>query len=534
MATKSQTPESTLDFRALFQATPGLCLVLQPDFTVAAASDAYMNAIAHERDAVIGRDIFAVFPANPDAAADLRASLERVLSTRLPDQMEIRPLDLNRTAGPDDRERHWNQTNSPILDESGNVTFILHRIEDATDATRLRHQLEASDAERRRAQEALRETQKLETLGRLAGGVAHDFNNLLTVIQGNTEVLAQRATDPADRDMIEMIRHAADRGARMTRQLLAFSRRRELRPEITSLGARYSNMSDLLAGSLRGDISTAVTFAKDLWPIECDAAEFEHALLNIAANARDAMPQGGFLRIEGRNVTLPDPGADDVGLTGEFVAISIADTGTGIDAAILPRVFEPFFTTKKIGEATGLGLSQVYGFAFQMGGRAAVRSEAGKGTTVTLYLPRALQPALAGSGANRPAAVHDGGTILVVEDDDAVAATANRLFEMIGYQTIRVADARTALEVLLGGQKIDLIFSDIVMPGGMTGIELAHKTHRHFPHLPILLATGYSRAAAEVAREGLFLIAKPYRVDTLAEAVRRSLKDARQARRASA
>jgi signal transduction histidine kinase len=263
--------------------------------------------------------------------------------------------------------RQWQAVNTPIIVED-RVAFILQRIEDVTEIARLREQLETAAAAQQQTQEALRETHRLDALGRIAGGVAHDFNNMLTVIQGGMDILAQSVASAEDRQLVDMMRHAAERGARMTRQLLTFSRRRELRPEITDLAARYADMAELLAGALRGDISANVNFAPDLWPIECDAAEFETALLNIAANARDAMPGGGLLRIDGRNLRLPDPGADDVNLSGEFVALSVSDSGAGMAPEILARAFEPFFTTKRPGEASGLGLSQVYGFAFQMGG----------------------------------------------------------------------------------------------------------------------------------------------------------------------
>ena len=571
---KNQIPAP--DYRAVFAAIPESCLLLRPDFTIAEVSERCLHDSGRRRDDVIDRDFFQAFGAVPAAAMQLRGSFERVLRTRLPDRVELQIYGIRRPAAgatsqaesrqvgapPRDRlrldspaaagqpgagqaatgqrgasaaeERQWQAVNTPIIAED-RVAFILHRIEDVTEIAHLRQQLEAAAAEQQKAQAALRETHRLDALGRIAGGVAHDFNNMLTVIQGGMDILGQAVASTEDRQLVDMMRHAAERGARMTRQLLTFSRQRELRPEITNLASRYSDLADLLAGALRGDISTAVSFAPDLWPIECDAAEFETALLNIAANAREAMPRGGLLRIEGRNVRLPDPAADDVNLSGEFVALSISDSGGGIEPEILSRVFEPFFTTKKAGEASGLGLSQVYGFAFQMGGRAAIRSEAGHGTTVTLYLPRAMTAEAAKPQAAAQAAIAQGsGTILVVEDDDAVAATAGRLFELIGYQTIRAADGRTALEILLGGQKVDMVFSDVIMPGGMTGIELAQKIHRHFPQQPILLATGYSRAAAETAREGLALIAKPYRVDTLAEAVRRTIAGVRQAQRASA
>jgi two-component system NtrC family sensor kinase len=220
-------------------------------------------------------------------------------------------------------------------------------------------------------------------------------------------------------------------------------------------------------------------------------------------------------------------------LTGDYVLLTVTDTGTGIDPAIIKRVFEPFFTTKDVGKGTGLGLSQVYGFAAQLGGTATIASEPGRGTTVTLYLPRARAVAAAAE-AGRAAPARGTGTILVVEDDDAVAQTAAQLLDLIGYRSQRVEDAKTALALLLGGQTFDLVFSDIVMPGGMSGLELARKIRRHFPSVPILLASGYSHAAAEVAKEGLAIIAKPYRADALAEAIRRSLASSKRARLGSA
>jgi signal transduction histidine kinase/ActR/RegA family two-component response regulator len=389
-------------------------------------------------------------------------------------------------------------------------------------------QLEAEVKERARAQEALRERQKLEAIGRLTGGVAHDFNNLLTVIQGNAELL--RAAVPAEAALLEWIERAAERGARLTRQLLAFSRHQALRPERIYLRSRSQEITELLSRSLRGDIRIVVTLAEDLWPIECDVGELELALLNVCVNSRDAMPDGGLVRIDGRNASLPADGAPRPNVVGDYVVISVTDTGTGIEPAVLATVFEPFFTTKEIGKGTGLGLSQVLGFATQAGGTATIKSDLGKGTTVQMYLPRAATPAAAEVAARPGAIVRGSGRILLVEDDDAVAGTAVHLLELIGYASHRVQDARTALTMLLGGDRFDLVFSDIVMPGGMSGIELARKLRLHFPQMPVLLASGYSQATAEVAKEGFPLIAKPYRADALANAIRQAVAAGRTGR----
>ncbi len=589
------------DFRALFEGTPGLYLVLRPDLTIVAASDAYLNATMTRRDDIVGRGIFDVFPDNPDdptatGVSNLRASLERARQLRKPDAMAVQKYDVRRPAvdGGGFEERYWSPVNSPVLDGAGEVAWIIHRVEDVTEFVRLRQrgseqqretedlrmraermeaeifrraqdiqeanralrereeqlhrlnetleqrvlertrQLEGEVKERERAQEALRERQKLEAIGRLAGGVAHDFNNLLTVILGNTEILQQRTDGEAERSMVRSIGRAAERGARLTRQLLAFSRHQTLRPELIDLQSRSQDITELLTRSLRGDIPIVVTLADDVWPVECDISELELALLNISVNARDAMPGGGLLRIDGRNLTLPDASAPETKLVGAFVALTLTDTGTGIAPPILERVFEPFFTTKEVGKGTGLGLSQVRGFADQIGGTVTIKSELGKGTAVTLYLPRASAQAVVRAENGRMTPVRSVGAILVVEDDDAVAQTAAQLLDLIGYKSRRVEDARTALSILLGGQTFDLVFSDIIMPGGMSGLELAHKIRRHFPELPVLLASGYSQAAAEVAREGFPIIAKPYRADALAEAIRRSIALIRGARRDSA
>jgi signal transduction histidine kinase/CheY-like chemotaxis protein len=389
-------------------------------------------------------------------------------------------------------------------------------------------QLEAEIAEREKAQESLREAQKLEAIGRMAGGIAHDFNNLLTVVQGNAEILQDSALDEDDMQAVKAIDRAAERGSRLVRQILTFSRRQALTSEVVDLRRRSEELSEMLGRAVRGDVRLIVSLAEDLWPVECDVGELEIALMNLCVNARDAMPKGGLVRVEGHNRTLEAAARHPTGLAGEFVVLTVADTGAGIAPENIKKVFEPFFTTKDIGKGTGLGLSQVYGFAQQTGGMAIIDSKLGEGTTVTLYLPRAKAEAAAEVSSGRQPIAHATGSVLLVEDDDDVAAVARNMLKLIGYRADHARDGATALALLLSGQKYDAIFSDIIMPGGMSGLDLARKVRQHFPGLPILLSSGFARVTGEVYREGFDIIAKPYSADLLAEALRRTIDASKQ------
>jgi signal transduction histidine kinase/ActR/RegA family two-component response regulator len=392
-------------------------------------------------------------------------------------------------------------------------------------------QLEAEIAEREKAQESLRETQKLEAIGRMAGGIAHDFNNLLTVVQGNAEILQGSRLSEDDMHCVNAIDRAAERGSRLVRQILTFSRRQPVKTDVIDLRQKSDELAEMLGRTVRGDVRLIVSMAEDLWPVECDIAELEIALMNLCVNARDAMPKGGLVRVEGRNSTLEVPTGHANGLGGEFVALSVTDTGTGIAPDNIKNVFEPFFTTKDVGKGTGLGLSQVYGFAQQSGGMASIDSTLGAGTAVTLYLPRATRGAAVSAETGRQAMTRATGSILVVEDDDDVAAVAKSMLKLIGYRANHVRDGATALALLLSGQRFDAVFSDIIMPGGMSGLDLARKVRQHFPGLPILLSSGYARATGEVYREGFDIIAKPYSADSLAEALRRTIAQFKQSQR---
>jgi signal transduction histidine kinase/ActR/RegA family two-component response regulator len=367
--------------------------------------------------------------------------------------------------------------------------------------------------ERIRAEEALRQSQKMEAMGQLTGGVAHDFNNLLMAVASGLRLL-ERAEDPARRSsIVEGIQQAVDRGARLTRQLLAFARRQTLKPESVNPAQRIADMRELLQRSLREDIRVVVDMPPDLWPIEVDPGQLELVIINLAVNARDAMPNGGVLTISGANV----PGGPGREHTEDMVCLAVTDTGLGMSPEIIGRAFEPFFTTKDVHKGTGLGLSQVYGFASQSNGSASIQSAPGEGTTVSLLLPRASgAPAAAVEQvvrrrASRPLTALK---VLAVEDDETVARMVCALIVQLGHHCSHVPSAGAALDALDSGEEFDLLFSDIVMPGGMNGLELARTVRRLRPELPIVLTTGYSDTAHTVGGE-FPILRKPYGPDEL-------------------
>jgi PAS domain S-box-containing protein len=376
--------------------------------------------------------------------------------------------------------------------------------------------LQQEIAERERAEGRLVQAQKIEALGQLTGGIAHDFNNLLTVVMGNLDLL-KRASEERRARLIENALHAVEQGRRLTAQLLAFGRRQSLQPEVVDLNELISGMQDMLAQSLRGDIRVELDLSGDLWQVKVDAAQLRIALINLAANARDAMPKGGAFAVRTRNTILRPGDAKTA------VAIEVSDTGSGMPPDVLARAFEPFFTTKDVGKGTGLGLAQVYGFVQQSGGSVDLRSEAGHGTTVTLYLPRADAQAATGEPAAMPPGPQRSARILVVEDNPQVAELAAAILDEWGHSVLRVGDASEALRKLEQDERFDLVFSDIVMPGGMNGLDLARLIRSRWPSLPVVLATGYNEAAGNPEDEGFPLLRKPYRPEDLLSAVAAAL-----------
>lgn len=362
------------------------------------------------------------------------------------------------------------------------------------------------------AREQLFQSQKLEAIGQLTGGVAHDFNNLLAAILSGISLIERMVGTKDDKlkHLLDTMRQATQRGHGLTRQLLTFSRRQPLRPEVVDLSKHLHGTLDLLERLLAGNIRMQPRVPDDLWPIEVDPAEFELAVLNVCLNARDAMPRGGALTIEARNETRPDGDAGE-----RVVAVSFADTGVGIPEAIKKRVFEPFFTTKDVGKGSGLGLSQAYGFAKESGGTVEIVSEVGKGTTVTFRFPAVPSnpQELTPEDTNVMAQAQDSGTVLLIEDDLSLAELTSALLEHAGY-TVKVAhSAAAALNMLKRGSHIDAVFSDIVMPGGMNGFQLARTLRKEFPDVPVLLTTGFSGAADVAQIRGIEIIAKPYDPD---------------------
>ena len=388
------------------------------------------------------------------------------------------------------------------------------------------------EARREVVEAGLRRMQGLETLGQLTGGVAHDFNNLLMVVLGTAEKLLRAF--PGDERLargLEAIQRAAERGERLTHQLLSFARRRVLTPQPVDVARRIPELREMLMQSLRGDIAIGLAMPERASIATVDPSEFELALINLAVNARDAMPAGGRLSIALSAVELR--GEPD-GLSGPFLAIAVADTGTGIPAEVLPQVFNPFFTTKESGKGTGLGLSQVYGFARQSGGTATVASTPGRGTTVTIYLPESKSVQ---AKAPRPAAavgeMGRGRRALLVEDNAEVAAVTRAYLEELGFAVHTAGNAGEALR-LSTEVAPDLVLSDVVMPGPMNGLELARRLRSRDPNLAIVLATGYSTSAKAAIDDGFSVLSKPYNIASLGGILGAALERAPRARRRGA
>jgi signal transduction histidine kinase len=373
-----------------------------------------------------------------------------------------------------------------------------------------------------RAEAALRQTQKLESIAQLTGGVAHDFNNLLAVFATGLQLLERDVTAEQRLRVFEGMRRAVSRGTGLTRHLLAFSRRRPVNPESIDVTAHLKGMREMLNGSLGGHIQVEMNFDTEVWPVEIDAGELELAILNLCLNARDAMAVGGAVTITAENVQVDG----ERGAQADYVKLCVTDTGCGMPPEVSVRVFEPFFTTKDVGKGSGLGLPQVYGFAHQSGGQVTIDSEVGVGTIVTLLLPRSMRQPVAGTRAgeasNVPVPRSDGahrGHVLLVEDDKEVSALTREMLGSLGFSVTHVASAEAALGALANARAIDVVLSDIMMPGGVSGLDLAREIRERHPSLPVILTTGYVEAAARMGDGEFRLLLKPYSLEALADAL---------------
>ncbi len=493
--------------QAVFANAPDYLFVLEVQdggrFVVGDVNPAFERALRVSAADIRGRSIADLLPAS--AAEPLLAHYRRVLAANKP--VLTRDVLPDTPAGP----RTWESILSPVRNAAGKTDRIVGSVRDITS--------------RVKTEERLREAQRMEAVGHLTGGLAHDFNNLLQVIRGNLELLepAVEGDAAAQRRLANAV-HGADRAAQLTRQLLAFARRQPLEPKVINLARLVGDMTELLRRTLGEGVQVETVIGGGLWNTLADPAQVESAILNLAINARDAMPGGGRLTVEVTNASLDEAyvrRADGLA-AGQYVLIAVSDTGEGMDEATRKRVFEPFFTTKAEGKGSGLGLAMVYGFARQSNGHIQIYSEPGQGTTVKIYLPRSREAvAASGEAAPLPAQGADQ-TILVVEDEDAVRAAAVSTLEALGYRCLEAADAGAALALLTAGERVDLVFCDVVMPGDLKARDFAERVRVLAPYLPILFTSGYTEnAIVHHGRldEGVNLLSKPYARDDLARRV---------------
>ena len=509
---EAEVGERTRERDRIWRNSRDLLLVAGLDGTIRAANPAWTATLGYLEEELVGRrfDRF-ILPEDVDSSHE---AMERATREGL-------PTFENRYRHKDGSIRWLSWT---AAREGGGIYGI------ARDITAEK----ARDAELEAAQDQLRQAQKMEAVGQLTGGIAHDFNNLLQVVIGNLEILRRNLPEDAARlrRSAENAMNGARRAAVLTGRLLAFSRRQPLAPRPVDANELVAGMSDLLGRTLGEAVRIETALAEGLWRAEADPNQLENAILNLAVNARDAMPDGGTLTIETANARLDRAYAarNADAEPGQYVAIAVSDTGTGMDKATMDRVFEPFFTTKEVGKGTGLGLSQVYGFVQQSGGHVKIHSEPGKGTSVRIYLPRSsggeAEDAAEGDDAPAPAAASRAETVLVVEDSAEVRAYSAEVLRELGYRVLEAADGPSALDLLRGpaGARADLLFADVILAGGMTGTALAERARALRPGLKVLFTTGHARSAADAASgrldPGTELIAKPFTYADLAARVR--------------
>ena len=502
MATLRQANQ-TLD--AVVQSSPFAILAIDSARRVITWNRNAQRIFGPSSDDVIGRPFASI---ESRIGADISQLIRRLL-----DGETLRDLEIQQQAASGDL-LDLRVSGAPLHEADHRVGGAVCIVEDVTDIKATRRQLEHA--------------QRMEAVGQLTGGLAHDFNNLLAVVIGNLDILHDHVADNPDaKEPLDLALKASLGGATLIRQLLAFSRRQALSPKAFDFNALVASTRALMARTLGEHIVVEMRLAPDLWPCLADASQLESAVANLAINARDAMPNGGRLTLETANLQLDGTyvsGNPDV-LPGDYVMLAVSDTGTGIPPEVLGRVFEPFFTTKEHGKGSGLGLSMVYGFAKQSRGHVQIYSEIGHGTTIRLYLPRAAkETAVAAAPApERSADTKIGADVLVVEDNVDVRKIVCKLLRDFDCAVLEASSAAAALDILKSDAKIDLMFSDVVMPGGMSGTELVQAARRLRPGIKTLLTTGF--AEASLRNQGQFadageILSKPYRRQDLARKIR--------------
>ena len=521
----------------LFESAPGfMAVTMGPQHVFEMVNRAYLETLGDR--ALLARSVDSAFP--DLAEQPFRRLRDQVYASGEAFIGRAYPVLVQRHAGNGVEQRYLDFVYQPILGRDGAIIGIFCQGSDVTEQKLmhdrlLQHQdeLERMVAERsgelHQAQLALQQSQKLEAIGKLTGGVAHDFNNILQVVGSNLELLAQQHADhPATQSRIDSALGAVERGARLAADLLAFARRQPLQPVATSVARVMRDMDDLLRRALGEAVEVEMVFGGGLWSALVDRNQLENVLLNLAINARDAMEGAGHLTIEASNTMLDHQYVQNHAevAAGQYVMLAISDTGCGMPPEVLAQAFEPFYTTKREGHGTGLGLSMAYGFVKQSGGHIKIYSEPGSGTTVKIYLPRSFQAEVEISLPRSGPVPGGSETVLVVEDDAAVQAVVVDQLAGLGYTVLRASDAQAALNVLQSGVAVDLLFTDVVMPGPLRSVDLARQAKQMLPRLGVLFTSGYTQNAIVHGGRldvGVELLSKPYLREDLARRVRKVL-----------
>ncbi|OJU24592.1 MAG: hypothetical protein BGN89_16665 [Alphaproteobacteria bacterium 64-6] len=508
--TERQLAREEALFQSIFDSVPDAFVVTDTDRNIQVANPAFGRIFGFEPGEIVGRPITALFDEPEEAALHMSSapSLERQQQPQAPIIANFRRRNGERFPG----EAVWSEVRDGANVGVGYVALV-------RDVTR-----------ELKRETATRTAQRLEAIGQLTGGIAHDFNNLLTVIVGNLELLEPRLSDDAQLDLLREVKEAAEKGAQLTDHLLTFARRQRLESQKISLNTMVTTVADLLRRTIGANIVLDVVPSSNLWMTRADPGLIETAIVNLVLNARDAMPVGGRIVVETRNAILDASGAELIpGLqVGQYVVLSVTDNGNGMPPEVAERAFEPFFTTKGPGKGSGLGLASVYGFARQSGGQATLYSEVGKGTTVRIYLPRVDADDSVGPTGRReePLPLGNGELVLAVEDDANVRRLTIQRLTALGYEVEAVGDANAALRAIDNGLRPAVVFTDYMMPGGISGLELAQRLRAQHPEIAVLLTTGYAGGlidAGDINALRIKVLMKPYRQAKLAQTIREAI-----------
>lgn len=551
--TATAKPVPSPDFQRLFESAPGLYLVLTPEFTIVAASDAYLNATMTKREEIVGVSIFEAFADNPDGASattkhNVRASLIRVLQNRSADTMPFQKYDIRRheSGGGGFEERYWSPCNSPVLGPNGEVLYIIHDVEDVTDFVRsrqndaeqqklthvLRTQTARMEAEIFQREKLLEEArrERLATIGRLAGGVAHDFNNVLGVILGCTQLLEDQLANPQlSKRLLGQIKHATDKAAALTRQLLTYSSQQVLEPQVLDLNLIIDKLEPLLRRLFGKRIDIQTKLDPQLGRTKADPGQIEQVIMNLAINARDAMPDGGKLLVETFNIEADEAYIKEHSkvLPGSYVVLSVCDTGEGMDHTFPEGVFEPFATNGAPGIGSGVGFATVYSIVQQSGGCAWVRSKPGTGTTFNIYLPRnnELQP-YSSPAVVKTTVPRNSATILLVENQELLRKVIVNMLEQEGYRVLAFEKPEQALQAAQAHTgSIELLITDLILPG-MNGRALAQQLKKTRPEAKVLFVSGHADniVSGQGRLDGTSFLQKPFTEEKLHSKLRELLE----------